>query len=129
MQPADDVRSGSGTVIVREELFVVIVETLVKPTDLGVSTSVVLPEALDSLLVHHVYGSLPNLSAAAAIAAQRGCHVIRLPASNGTSSDAARVSSRRYGEASVNPTSVNDAARQYVTRNSASARCTPRGWK
>ena len=47
----------------------------------------------------------------------------------GTSSDAARKRSRRYIDASVNPTSVYDATRQYVTRKRASARCTPRGWK
>ena len=45
------------------------------------------------------------------------------------SSDAATAASRRYVEASVMPTSVYDASMQYVTRNSASARRTPRGWK
>ena len=46
-----------------------------------------------------------------------------------TSKDAAKVSSRRYVEASVKPTSVNDATRQYATRKSARARRSPRGWK
>ena len=47
----------------------------------------------------------------------------------GTSKDAASMSSRRYVVASVNPSSVNDATRQYVRRKSASARWTPRGLK
>ena len=34
------------------------------------------------------------------------------PSADGTSSDAARVSSSRYGDASVKPTSVNEAIRQ-----------------
>jgi len=34
------------------------------------------------------------------------------PCAYGTSSDAARVSSSRYGDASVKPTSVNEAIRQ-----------------
>ena len=46
-----------------------------------------------------------------------------------TSSDAATVRWRRYVETSVKASSVNEASRQYVTMNRASARRTPGGWK
>ena len=45
------------------------------------------------------------------------------------SSDAATVRWRRYVEALVKESSVKEASMQYVTRNRASARRTPRGWK
>jgi hypothetical protein len=45
------------------------------------------------------------------------------------SSDAATVRWRRYVETLVKESSVNEDSVQYVTRNRASARRTPRGWK
>ena len=39
-------------IIVREEFFIIVVEALVKPTDLGIATRVILPESLNGSLVH-----------------------------------------------------------------------------
>src|SRR5262249_22528108 len=58
-----------------------------------------------------------------------GPHGALRPAPGAPRSDAATVRTRRYVEASANPTSVNDATVQYDTKNRPSARCGPRGWK
>ena len=58
-----------------------------------------------------------------------GARGASLRASGAISSDAATVRWRRYVEASVKASSVNEAIVQYVTRNRAIARRTPGGWK
>ncbi len=57
-------------IVTGEELLIVVAETLMQPSDLGIATGVLLPESLHGLLVHLV----PLLG-------QLACSLIVLPAS------------------------------------------------
>jgi hypothetical protein len=72
-------------------------------------------------------GDFPSASRSAG--ARRDGVKVSQRVSGRMSSDAATTRWRRYVETLVKESSVNEASVQYVRRNRASERRTPRGWK